>query len=282
MRGCVLNFAGNGMSWDKQQASVFLVGAGRMGGALLRGWLAAGFPAGSLAVAEPNPGPEIAELLKSHSIPAKPQTAPDLTVLAVKPQIMNIVLAAIAPLAGAKTAVLSIAAGRTVSSIAAHFPPATAIVRAMPNLPAEIGRGITAAFANAQVTPECRSLCDALLRAAGEVAWIDDESLLDAVTALSGSGPAYVFHLAECLAEAGVAAGLPKGLAEQLARATVTGAGELLHRSPLPPAKLRENVTSPGGTTAAGLSVLMGEPSLKALIQDTVAAATRRSRELSS
>ncbi len=274
--------AENKMSWDKQNASVFLVGAGRMGGALLRGWLAAGFPAQSLAVAEPNPAPEIAALLKIHAIAARPGAAPDLMVLAVKPQIMNVVLAEIAPLAGPQTAVLSIAAGRTVASIAAHFAPGTAIVRAMPNLPAEIGRGITAAFANPQVTPERRALCDALLRAAGEVAWIDDEASIDAVTAVSGSGPAYVFHLVECLADAAVAAGLPADLAAQLARATVTGAGELLHRSPLSPAQLRENVTSPGGTTAAGLSVLMGEPSLKALIRDTVAAAARRSRELSS
>ena len=274
--------AENKMSWDKQDASVFLVGAGRMGGALLRGWLAAGFPAQSLTVADPNAGPEIAALLNSHAIAARPGSAPDLMVLAVKPQIMNEVLAGIAPLAGPQTAVLSIAAGRTVASIAAHFAPGTAIVRAMPNLPAEIGRGITAAFANPQVTPERRALCDALLRAAGEVAWIDDEGSIDAVTAVSGSGPAYVFHLVECLADAAIAAGLPADLAAQLARATVTGAGELLHRSPLPPAQLRENVTSPGGTTAAGLSVLMGEPSLKALIRDTVAAATRRSRELSS
>ncbi len=278
MRGC--EFAET--MAENKDASVFLVGAGRMGGALLRGWLAAGFPAQSLTVADPNAGPEIAELLKIHAIAARPGSAPDLMVLAVKPQLMNEVLAGIAPLAGPRTAVLSIAAGRTVASIAAHFAPGTAIVRAMPNLPAEIGRGITAAFANPQVTPERRALCDALLRAAGEVAWIDDEGSIDAVTAVSGSGPAYVFHLVECLAEAAVAAGLPADLAAQLARATVTGAGELLHRSPLPPAQLRENVTSPGGTTAAGLSVLMGEPSLKALIRDTVAAATRRSRELSS
>ncbi len=270
------------MSWDTQRASVFLIGAGRMGGALLRGWLAAGFPAGSLAVTEPNPAPEIAALLKERAIAAKPEASPDVIVLAVKPQIMNEVLAGVAPVAGPDTAVLSIAAGRTVASIAAHFAPGTAIVRAMPNLPAEIGRGITAAFANAQVTPARRSLCDALLRAVGEVAWIEDESLIDAVTAVSGSGPAYVFYLAECLADAGVAAGLPEDLAALLARATVTGAGGLLHHSPLPPSQLREAVTSPGGTTAAGLSVLMAKPGLKALIRETVAAAARRSRELSS
>jgi pyrroline-5-carboxylate reductase len=263
-------------------ASIFLIGAGRMGGALLRGWLAAGFPAGSLAVAEPNPSAEMAAFLNGNAISRAPQSPPDVLVLAVKPQIMSGVLTGIAPLAGPGTAVLSIAAGRTVASIAAHFSPGTAIVRAMPNLPAEIGRGITVAYANAQVTPERRRLCDALLRAAGEVAWIDDESLIDAVTAVSGSGPAYVFYLAECLADAAVAAGLPAELASQLGRATLTGAGELLHRSPLSPAQLRENVTSPGGTTAAGLSVLMGEPGLKDLIRETVAAAARRSRELSS
>ncbi len=270
------------MSTEAHKASIFLVGAGRMGGALLRGWLASGFPASSLAVAEPHPSAEIAALLKEKAIAEAPRTAPDVLVLAVKPQMMSEVLAGAAPLAGSGTAVLSIAAGRTVASIAAHFAPGTAIVRAMPNLPAEIGRGITVACANAQVTPERRALCDALLRAAGEVAWIEDESLIDAVTAVSGSGPAYVFHLAECLADAGVAAGLPAELASRLARATVTGAGELLHRSPLSPAQLRENVTSPGGTTAAGLCVLAGEPGLKDLIVETVAAAARRSRELSS
>jgi pyrroline-5-carboxylate reductase len=264
-----------------RDASIFLIGAGRMGGALLRGWLAAGFFPGSVAVAEPEPSPEIAALLKEKAIRAAPQSAPDVLVLAVKPQIMNAVLPQFAPLAGPDTAVLSIAAGRTIASIAAYFPPGTAIMRAMPNLPAAIGRGITVACSNAGVTPERRTLCDSLLRAAGEVAWIGDEALIDAVTAVSGSGPAYLFYLTECLAEAGLAAGLPKELATQLARATVTGAGELLHRSSLTPAGLRENVTSPGGTTAAGLSVLMGEPGLKDLIEKTVAAAARRSRELS-
>jgi len=270
------------MSLNSQKASIFLVGAGRMGGALLRGWLSAGFPSSLLAVAEPHPSADIAALLNENAIAQKPQAAPDVMVLAVKPQILNEVLAGVAPLAGPQTAVLSIAAGRTVASIAAHFPPSTAIVRAMPNLPAEIGRGITAAFANAHVTAERRNLCDALLKAAGEVAWIEDEGLIDAVTAVSGSGPAYVFHLAECLADAGAAAGLPADLAAHLALATVAGAGELLHRSVLSPAQLRENVTSPAGTTAAGLSVLMGEPSLKSLIEKTVAAAAQRSRELSS
>ncbi len=253
-----------------------------MGGALLRGWLSAGYPVSLLAVRDPHPSAEMAALLKDRAIPSVPRPAPDVLVLAVKPQIMDQVLEEAAPLAGAGTTILSIAAGRTVASIARHFPAGTAIVRAMPNLPAEIGRGITVACANVHVLPDRRSLCDALLRAAGEVAWADDESLIDAVTAVSGSGPAYVFHLAECLADAAAAAGLPPELAARLARATVTGAGELLHRSPLSPAQLRKNVTSPGGTTAAGLTVLMGEPGLRALIRETVAAAARRSRELSS
>jgi pyrroline-5-carboxylate reductase len=262
-------------------ASVFLVGAGRMGGALLRGWLESGLALGNLAVMEPNPSPDTASLLKERGIPQLPDSSPDVLVLAVKPQIMSEALGEYAGHVGANTAVLSIAAGRTVASIALHLPPGAAIVRAMPNLPAEIGRGITAAYANPHVSAGQRALCDALMRAAGEVAWIGDESYIDAVTAVSGSGPAYVFYLAECLAKAGHDAGLPEELAKQLARATVTGAGELLHRSELSPAQLRENVTSPAGTTAAGLSILMRKPGLQDLIRETVTAAARRSSELS-
>lgn len=269
------------MSGGSDSPSIFLIGAGRMGGALLRGWLAAGFPAASLAVKEPQPSPEMAALLKENGIADQPSSAPSVLVLAVKPQIMAKVLGEVAPHAGPQTAVLSMAAGRTVTSIARRFPPNTAIMRAMPNLPAEIGRGITAAFANPHVTAAQRDLCGKLLSAAGEVAWIEEEGYLDAVTAVSGSGPGYVFYLVECLAAAGQDAGLPPDLAEKLARATVEGAGELLRRSALSPAQLRENVTSPGGTTAAGLSVLMREQGLTDLMRETVAAAARRSRELS-
>ncbi len=267
------------MSKSNHNPSIFLIGAGRMGGALLRGWLAAGFPPASLAVQEPQPAPEMAALLKEKAIADQPSSAPDVLVLAVKPQLMAKVLNEVAPHAGPGTAVLSIAAGRTVASIARHFPPDTAIVRAMPNLPAEIGRGITVAFANPHVTAEQRELCGMLLSAAGHVAWVEDESCLDAVTAVSGSGPGYVFYLVECLATAGRDAGLPPDLAEKLARVTVEGAGELLYRSPLSPAQLRENVTSPGGTTAAGLSILKRD--LTDLLRKTVAAAAARSRELS-
>jgi pyrroline-5-carboxylate reductase len=269
------------LSESSDNPSIFLVGAGRMGGALLRGWLAAGFPAASLAVKEPQPSPDMAALLKGNGIADQPSLTPNVLVLAVKPQIMATVLDEVASHAGPQTAVLSIAAGRTVASIARHLAPNAAIVRAMPNLPAEIGRGITAAFANPHVTTAQRGLCGKLLGAAGDVAWIEEESYLDAVTAVSGSGPGYVFYLVECLAAAGRDAGLPSDLAEKLARATVEGAGELLRRSALSPGQLRENVTSPGGTTAAGLSVLMREPGLEGLMRETVAAAARRSRELS-
>ncbi len=269
------------MSEIGDNPSIFLIGAGRMGGALLRGWMTAGFSPASLAVKEPQPAPEMAALLKEKNIAEQPASQPDVIVMAVKPQIMSKALDEVAPQAGSRTAVLSIAAGRTVQSIAGHFPPSTAIVRAMPNLPAEIGRGITAAFANAHVPPAQRDLCGKLLSAAGEVAWVDDEGYLDAVTAVSGSGPGYVFYLVECLAAAAEDAGLPSDLAMRLARATVAGAGELLHRSALSAAQLRENVTSPAGTTAAGLAVLMREPGLKELLQETAAAAARRSRELS-
>jgi pyrroline-5-carboxylate reductase len=155
-----------------------------------------------------------------------------------------------------------------------------AIVRAMPNTPAAIGRGITVGVPNARVTADQRALADTLLRAVGAVEWVDDEGLIDAVTAVSGSGPAYVFLLAESLARAGAAAGLPADLSARLARATVSGAGELLHQSALDAATLRQNVTSPGGTTAAALGVLMAESGLDPLLEKAVAAATKRSREL--
>jgi pyrroline-5-carboxylate reductase len=252
-----------------------------MGGALLRGWLASGIEPGRLAVKEPHPSPEMAALLSDKGIAQSPRAAPDVIVLAVKPQMMDAVLTQVAPEAGPQTAILSIAAGRTIDSLSRHFAAGTAIIRSMPNLPAEVGLGITAACANAETTAAQREQCEALLRAVGEVVWLDDETLMDAVTAVSGSGPAYVFYLTECLAEAGRAAGLPEDVAMKLARATVMGAGELLRRSPLPAAKLRENVTSPAGTTAAGLSVLMSAPGLKEMMIETVAAAARRSRELS-
>jgi pyrroline-5-carboxylate reductase len=201
-------------------------------------------------------------------------------VLAVKPQTMAGALSAIAPVASRQTLVLSIMAGKRIGDIAAMLSPEAAIVRSMPNTPASVGRGITVAVANGRVTPAQKDAADQLLRAIGKVEWVDDETLLDAVTAVSGSGPAYVFHLVEAMADAGRAAGLPEDLAMRLARATVEGAGELLHRSDLSPATLRENVTSPGGTTAAALTVLMGEGGLRPLMERAVAASKKRASEL--
>ena len=200
-------------------------------------------------------------------------------MLAVKPQTAPEVLPGLVPLVGAKTLVLSIMAGRTLKFLERGLPGA-AIVRAMPNTPAAIGRGITVACPNARVTATQRALAHNLLAATGAVEWVDDEALMDAVTAVSGSGPAYVFLLAEILAQAGLAAGLPAALSAKLARATVAGSGELLHRSELDAAILRANVTSPGGTTAAALEVLMGPGGFEPLMTKAVIAATRRSRDL--
>jgi pyrroline-5-carboxylate reductase len=267
---------------------ILLVGAGRMGSALLKGWLAQGIAASRVIVREPSPSAEVAELLRTAgiaSVSAESGAPPAVMVLAVKPQLMDEVAASVASLAGPDTVILSIAAGRTVAGLAKHFPPNAAIVRAMPNTPAAIGRGISALYANDAVTPAQAELCETLMKAAGETVWLDDEALMDAVTAVSGSGPAYVFLLAECLAEAGEAAGLPPELAAKLTRETVAGAGELMHRAELPPSQLRANVTSPGGTTEAALKVLMGEVGtddhpMRDLLRAAVAAAARRSREL--
>jgi pyrroline-5-carboxylate reductase len=265
--------------------TLVLAGAGKMGGALLAGWLARGMAPSDVVVQDPSPAPEVAELIAHHGIASTPRAEPRerppaVIVLAVKPQVMDAVLAPLARLVGPETLVVSIAAGRTIASLARHLPDGTAIVRAMPNTPAAIGRGITVGVPNAHVSAAQKALAQELLTAVGEVGWVTDEALMDAVTAVSGSGPAYVFLLAECLAAAGEAAGLDPDLARRLARETVSGVGELLHRSDLDPATLRRNVTSPGGTTEAALGVLMRRDGLAALLAEAVAAATRRGREL--
>ena len=265
---------------------LLLVGAGKMGGALLEGWLRQGLDPAHVFVCDPNPPPEVAALIARHGIgtgaSAELPAKPSVILLAVKPQIIDDVLPSVAPLTGKETVVLSIAAGRTLASLARHLPQDAAVVRAMPNTAAAVGHSMTVACAGAAVTRDQALECNKLLEAVGQVVWIDDESLLDAVTAISGSGPAYVFLLAECLAEAGREAGLDADLANQLARATVEGAGELLRRSDLSPAELRANVTSPKGTTAAALEVLMGKGGFQELLSRAAAAAARRSRELSS
>jgi pyrroline-5-carboxylate reductase len=262
--------------------SLVLVGAGKMGGALLEGWLRLGLAPERVAVLEPEPSPQIAALAgRGLRLNPDPKTLADVTaiVIALKPQVAAEVVPTLAPLVSGSTAVVSIMAGRTLQFLAGALARPCALVRAMPNTPAAIGRGITVAVPR-NANADQRELTDRLLSATGTVEWIDDEALMDAVTAVSGSGPAYVFLLAEALAQAGAASGLPSELAGKLARETVAGAGELLHRSALDAAVLRENVTSPGGTTAAALSVLMDRSGLLTLMNRAVAAATARSREL--
>ena len=266
----------------KFSGRVVLLGAGKMGSAMLDGWLARGLDPRKLTVIEPQPANSVKALRRRGVLlnPAGKPTPASAVVIAVKPQSAPEAVASLVPFVGRSTLAVSIMAGRPLGFLEQALPPDTAIVRSMPNTPAAIGRGITVACPNAKVTPRQRKLASDLLAAIGTVEWVGDESLMDAVTAVSGSGPAYVFLLAEALAQAGIAAGLPQDLAVRLARETVTGSGELLHQSPLDAATLRQNVTSPGGTTAAALAVLMGQGGLAQLMDRAVAAATARSREL--
>jgi len=264
------------------RGTIVLVGAGKMGSALLEGWLALGLAPNKLAVIEPQPNNDIAALAALGLRLNPPQPLDDeiaAVVIAVKPQVAPEVMPTLSPVVRTETVVVSIMAGRTLRFLDAALPH-VALVRAMPNTPAAVGRGITVAVPNVRVSEAQRDLVHALLSAVGAVEWICDEGLMDAVTALSGSGPAYVFLLAETMARAGCAAGLPPLLAEALARATVAGSGELLHRSRLAAATLRQNVTSPGGTTAAALDVLMAKDGLQELMTKAITAAAKRSHEL--
>ena len=263
------------------EAPLVLAGAGKMGSAMLAGWLAQGLDAKRVVVIEPHPSDEI-RALAAKGIRLNPSSkdvgAAATLVVALKPQSFREAGPDLKPFAGAATLAVSIMAGTTIAAI--ETVCGSIVVRAMPNTPAAIGRGITVAVASKSVSSDQRAVADALLRATGSVEWVDDESLMDAVTAVSGSGPAYVFLLAEELARAGIEAGLPPDLATRLARETVAGSGELLHRSELASATLRQNVTSPGGTTAAALEVLMAKDGMQPPLTRAVAAATRRSKEL--
>ena len=257
------------------KGTIVLAGAGKMGGAMLSGWLAQGLDAKQVAVIEPHPSAEIGALVTTGvrlNPTPKEIGAVATLVVALKPQMFREAGPMLQRYAGSSTLVVSIMAGTTIASVTEAC--GGSVVRAMPNTPAAIGRGITVAVAASNVSASQRAVADALLRATGSVEWVDDENLMDAVTAVSGSGPAYIFLLAEELARAGVEAGLPQELATRLARETVAGSGELLHRSELASAALRENVTSPGGTTAAALEVLMGPDGMQSLLTRAVAAAT--------
>jgi len=265
---------------------ILLVGCGKMGGAMLAGWRERGVGPDQVFAVEPSA--ELAASIRAaHGITvvATPEELPgDLRpatlVLAVKPQMMDGAIAAYARHAASGALVLSIAAGKTIGYFETHLGRGAAIVRSMPNTPAAVGRGITALAANSHVSPAQRGAAEKLLAAVGETVWLDDEAMLDAVTAVSGGGPAYVFLLIETLAKAGVAAGLPEDVAMRLARATVTGSGELARRSDESAEQLRKNVTSPGGTTLEALKVLMADDAIQPLFDRAIAAATARSREL--
>jgi pyrroline-5-carboxylate reductase len=258
---------------------ILLVGCGKMGSAMLAGWLERGVSPGDVVVVEPS-SPDLGSVRVVPSDCAIPPTfVPQVVIFAVKPQVMAEV---VPPYARFGQAVfLSIAAGKTIGFFRQHLGAEATVVRAMPNTPAAVRRGITVCCAEVSVPAAARDLCQSLLEAVGEVGWVDDEALMDVVTAVSGSGPAYIFLLAEAMEAAGLAQGLPPELAERLARATVAGAGELLRLSTESTAQLRKNVTSPGGTTAAALSVLMADShGIPSLMTEAVAAATRRGREL--
>lgn len=266
---------------------LLLVGCGKMGGALLDGWLDKGVPAEEITVVEPfeaasHPVNRADVIFTADVLSLSPGITPEVIIFAVKPQSMDGVVLPYAEMADRGSIILSIAAGRPIAFFEQHLGVGAAVIRAMPNTPAAVQRGITVLCANSNVSEAGRAQCEGLLAAVGEVGWIEDESLMDAVTAVSGSGPAYVFLLAECLAEAGEAAGLPTALADQLARVTISGSGELLRLSDNSSAQLRRNVTSPGGTTEAALKVLMADVGLAPLMKTAIEAAKRRSQELAS
>ena len=261
--------------------SLVLAGAGKMGGSLLRGWLDGGLTPSSVHVIDPHLDPDLRDLCTARGVSLeRPADAPDALILAIKPQTFSTAPTLFAALAGPGTLVVSILAGKTLASLREGLPDTGAIVRAMPNLPVSIGCGASGLAGEPGLSPARRALASTLLGAVGHVEWLD-ESQIDAVTAVSGSGPAYVFHLAECLAAAGAAAGLPPDVAGRLARATIEGAGALMAARPdETSARLREAVTSPGGTTAAALEVLMGPDGLATLMAKAVAAAKKRAEEL--
>ena len=275
-------------------APLVLIGAGKMGSAMLSAWLANGLDPAGVTIIDPgledarrrdleHQGVVVAATVsevRAPDVAGHAKLPAKILVLAVKPQIMEAGLSEITGIAGPDTVVVSIAAGIRMEKLAAAFADGQALVRIMPNTPAQVGAGMAVALANDALTADDRALVDALMAATGTTAWIDDETLMDAVTAVSGSGPAYVFYLAECLAAAGRAAGLDEALAELLARQTVVGGGALLAAASEPAAVLRENVTSPGGATAAALAVLMADDGLKPLLEKAVAAAKARSTEL--
>ena len=261
---------------------VMLVGAGKMGLALAQGWLDAGLPTSNLILVDPSPGQQAKDFAADNGVSLYSEAVglePNVLVLAVKPQIIGPVMEGLDAVIGPNTLVVSIAAGISIARLS-EGTGTDRVVRSMPNTPAQLGKGISGLVAGSGVDAEAKAAAEALLAAAGAVVWFDAESDLDAVTAVSGSGPAYVFNLVEAMAAAGVAQGLSEVVAMKLARQTVIGAAALLEAEPAPASVLRENVTSPNGTTAAALGVLMGDEGLTPLMAKAVEAARARSEEL--
>ena len=265
---------------------ILLVGCGNMGKAILEGWLERGLYASDISIIEPNL--KLIEnfgenfLTNCFSSPEKLPTKfnPRVIFFAVKPQLMNDIVPFYSKFNSSHSVFISIAAGKTIEFFENHLTNTASIIRAMPNTPASVRRGITVAFSNSKVTDSDRDMAHNLLKAIGAVEWVNEEALIDSVTALSGGGPAYVFLLTECLARAGIESGLPSDLSTKLARATISGSGELLYQSSESPSTLRKNVTSPGGTTEKALQVLMENDEWQSIISRAIAAATARSKEL--
>jgi len=269
------------------EGTILLVGCGKMGGALLEGWFKCGLNPVDAIVVEPGGRDSVSPCATHRALTVLPHIRdvprdfhPDVILFAVKPQVADSAIPDYAHFTADQPVFLSVIAGKTTDYFQRLLGEKAAVVRAMPNTPAAIGKAISVLYAAPAVSAVQRRVCEVLMSAVGKVEWLDDEVLMDAVTAVSGSGPAYVFLLAECLRDAGVKAGLPPDLAARLARATVAGSAALLEKSDTAPETLRQNVTSPGGTTAAALSVLMADNGLKALLEKAVAAAAMRSKEL--
>jgi len=271
------------------EGTILLVGCGKMGGALLKGWFAKGLnpvdvmvvePAGRDMVDAAADHPALVVLSDATDVPS--DFTPDVVVFAVKPQTAAEVIPAYKRMAESGTVFLSIVAGLPSEKLQSMLGENVAVVRAMPNTPASIGQGISVLYASPYAGPSQKRVCKVLMAAVGHTAWVEDEVLMDAVTAVSGSGPAYVFLLVELMANAGIREGLPRDLAALLARATVAGAGSLLDADDSPALTLRENVTSPGGTTAAALEVLMSDEGLPNLMNRAIAAAAKRSKDLAN
>ena len=264
-------------------SDILLVGCGNMGRALVKGWLAEGRDPKRIQVVDPNS--EAASVARDLGVTAvtslsEVQMPVEVVILAVKPEQLDSVLPAYRDLAAAGSVVLSIAAGKPIAFYERVLGGEPAIVRGMPNTPAAIGQGMTVLSANGAVTANQQALCQSLMAAVGEVAWLTDEQQMDAVTAVSGSGPAYVFLLIECLTDAAESVGLERNLARQLAEQTVAGAGAYALGSEHEPAELRRRVTSPGGTTEAALEILLSKDAFPALLVQAVQAASKRAREL--